>query len=330
MRKRLPPLNALRTFEAAARHCSFAAAGEELCVSHSAVSHQIRKLEQHLGLDLFLRVAKGVELTKSGRSYYPAIRDAFDRIAAGTDLILAPAAPDVVTLQLYSTFAIRWLIPRLPTFQQQFPNIRVRLHTSQSDVNFEHEDVDLCVMIGTPTHLELRYEYLFSSRVFPVCSPSLLQTGAPLEQPKDLANHVINHVYPSQRDWWVWLEANQVEGLNLESDMQFDSYDLAFNAAVQSLGVSLGMEPFVNRDIDSGVLVEPFPGRRVFTPGDWYLVCRKDRSKNEKVSVFRDWLLEQVAADPALIKTRRGSISENSPPPAAESGSGNSDKSGAS
>ena len=101
MRKRLPPLNALRTFEAAARHCSFADAGEELCVSHSAVSHQIKKLEQHLGLELFLRVAKGVELSKVGRTYYPVIRDAFDRIVDGTDLILEPASPGVVTLQLY-------------------------------------------------------------------------------------------------------------------------------------------------------------------------------------------------------------------------------------
>ena len=312
MRKRLPPLNALKTFEAAARHCSFADAGEELCVSHSAVSHQIKKLEQHLGLELFLRIAKGVALSKAGRTYYPIIRAAFDRIADGTDLILEPAAPSVVTLQLYSTFAVRWLIPRLPIFQARFPSIRVRLHTCQSDVNFEHEDVDLCVMIGTPTHLELRYDYLFSCRVFPVCSPSLLRNGPSLNEPKDLANHAINHVYPSERDWWVWLEENRVEGLNPESDMQFDSYDLAFNAAVQGLGISLGMEPFVNREINSGVLVEPFPGRRVFTPGDWYLVCRKDRAQNEKVSVFRDWLIEQVQEDAEMIKTRPGSVKPES------------------
>ncbi len=304
MRKRLPPLNALRAFEAAARHRSFTEAGDELCVSHSAISHQIKKLEDSLGVELFLRVARGVKLSKAGQIYYPVIRGAFDRISDGTDVVLAPEAPGYLTAQVYSTFTIRWLVPRLPSFQSQYPKIRVRLHTSQSDVKFEHEDVDLCVMIGTPTHADLHYDYLFSSRIFPVCSPSLLEQGVQLAEPSDLAQHTIIQVYPSKRDWWVWLERNRVQGVDPEAGLQLDSYDLAINTAIQGIGVALGMEPFVNRDIKSGALVELFPGLRVYTHGDWYLACREDKADAEMVSAFRGWLLDQVSQDQEMHKSR--------------------------
>lgn len=304
MRKRLPPLNALKAFEAAARQCSFKHAASELFVSHSAVSHQIKQLEHYLGVELFLRVSRGVELTRAGRTYYPIVRDAFDRIAEGTELILEPESPGILTVQVYSTFAIRWLIPRLSDFQSRHPNVRVRLHTSQSDVNFEHEDVDLCVMIGRRLHTDLHYDYLFSSRIFPVCSPSLLSCGKPLQELTDLARHTIIQVYPSENDWRVWLEENGVQGIDLDSGLQFDSYDLALNTAAQGLGVALGIEPFVNRDLDAGSLVEPFPERRVYTRGNWYLACRAEKSDMEKVNIFRHWLLEQVEKDPAMVKKR--------------------------
>jgi len=305
MRKRLPPLNALRTFEAAARHRSFKGASNELCVSHSAVSHQIKKLEQYLGVELFIRVAKGVELSRAGRDYYPTIRAAFDRISDGTELILALKAPGIVTVQVYSTFAIRWLIPRMPDFQARFPNVMVRLYTSQSDVNFEHEDVDLCVMIGTPSHADLHYDYLFSSRIFPVCSPALLNGDTRLDKPRDLARHTIIQVYPSAQDWSVWLEEKHVHDVDPNAGLQFDSYDLALNTAAQGLGVALGMEPFVNRDLESGLLVEPFSGGRVFTHGDWYLACPSDKADNEEISIFREWLLQEVKEDKAMPQSRQ-------------------------
>jgi len=305
MRKRLPPLNALRTFEAAARHRSFKLAGDELCVSHSAISHQVKKLEQFLGVELFVRVAKGVELSTAGRDYYPTIRAAFDRISDGTELVLSLKMPGIVTVQVYSTFAIRWLIPRMPEFQTRHPNVMVRLHTSQSDVRFEHEDVDLCVMIGTPSHADLHYDYLFSSRIFPVCSPALLNGKVRLESPQDLAGHTINQVYPSEQDWWVWLEENHVHDVNPNSGLQFDSYDLAWNTAAQGLGVALGMEPFINRDLKSETLVEPFPGHRVFTHGDWYLACLNDKVDNAEINTFRDWLLQEVRSDNATLQSRQ-------------------------
>lgn len=298
MRKRLPPLNALRTFEAAARNGSFKHAAEELCVSHSAISHQIKQLERHLGVELFIRKSRSVELTRLGRAYYPVLRGAFDRIAEGTARIFKPDVPGILAVQGYSTFAIRWLIPRLPDFRERHPEISIRLHTSQWDVDFEHEDIDVCVLIGGATRSDLHYDYLFSSWIFPVCSPSLLPDGNPFGSPEELARHTILQVYPSEKDWWTWLEKNGVEGVDPDSGLQFDSYDMALNTAVQGHGIALGMEPFVNRDLEAGLLVEPLPGRRVFALGDWYLACRREKANSDKVTKFRAWMLSEILQDP--------------------------------
>ena len=305
MRSRFPSLNALRTFEAAARHSSFKAAADELFVSHSAVSHQIKLLEQNLGVDLFLRKPRSVELTRPGRAYYPILRDAFDRIAEGTELIVNAKVHSTLTLQVYSTFAIRWLIPRISDLSQQHPELKLRLHTSQSDVDFEHDDVDLCVMIGRRSKPSLRYDYLFSSRIFPVCSSAMLDQYSLTDDPNNLAKAPLLQVYPSRRDWWIWLEENGIESVNPDSGQQFDSYDLAMNAAMQGIGVALGMEPFVNRDLQTNLLREPYPDRRVYSPNDWYLVCRQEKSEHPDVTRFREWLLGQVAADPFTTARRR-------------------------
>ena len=302
--RKLPSLNALRTFEAAARNGSFKAAAAELCVSQSAVSHQIKLLEAELGVELFVRKPQGIELSRQGRAYFPILRDAFERIAAGTDLLRGSAARPRLTLQVYSTFAIRWLIPRLPAFQRSHPDVNVRLHTSQSDVNFEFEDVDACVMIGNRTGAGLRYDYLFSSRVFPVCSAATLAEYRLRDDPARLREAPLLQVYPSRMDWWSWLNAHGVEGVNPDAGQQFDSYELAMNAAMQGIGVALGMEPFVVRDLQSEALVEPFPGRRIYTAGDWYLVCREDKATRPDIEAFRRWLLEQSANDPSMPPPR--------------------------
>lgn len=303
--RRLPSLNALRTFEAAARNGSFKAAAAELCVSQSAVSHQLRLLEADLGVELFLRRPHGIELTEHGRIYFPILRDAFERITAGTGLLRGVRERPRLTLQVYSTFAIRWLIPRLPALQRAHPGANVRLHTSQSDVNFEYEDVDACVLIGHPAGAGLRYDYLFSSRVFPVCSPATYAEHRLEQGPARLREAPLLQVYPSRTDWWTWLGANRVGGVDPDAGQQFDSYELAMNAAVQGIGVALGIEPFVTRDLRSGALVEAFPGRRTYTTGDWYLACREDKATRPDIAAFRDWLLQQAAADPDMPPARR-------------------------
>lgn len=301
MRKRIPPLTALRSFEAAARHCSFRDAAEELCVSHSAISHQIKQLESHLGVELFIRKSRAVELTETGLMYYPVLREAFDRIAEGTDMLRAPQSPGVLTVQLYSTFAIRWLIPRLTRFNEANPEIQVRLHTSQDDVDFQQADVDLCVMIGSRSSANLHYDHLFNSQMFPVGSPALLTGDTPIQSPDDLAKHTILQVYPSRKDWHVWLNGVGATGVDPESGLQFDSYDVALSTAAQGLGIALGMQPYMSRDLKAGVLVELFPGRQVKADGEWYLVCRRERAHSSKVVAFREWILAEVANDPDMV-----------------------------
>ncbi len=293
MRKNAIPLNALRAFEAAARNKSFKKAADELFVSHSAVSHQIRRLEDYLSVELFHRVSRGVELTRAGRTYFPSLRDAFRLIDEGTELVLAPRNEGPLTLQVYSTFAVRWLIPRLSAFHQAHPDVLVRLHTSQSDVNFEHEDVDLCVMVGVADAPGVHYDFLFNTELFPVCSPDLLK-GQQLSVPQDLVNQSLIQVYPSRRDWYHWLERFDLNGVDPEQGLQVDSYDLAFNTASQGLGVALGMRPFVDRELQSGALVEVFPGHRITAPGAWYLACREEQRDDDRVDAFRSWLLEEV------------------------------------
>jgi len=301
----MPSLNSLRTFESAARHGSFKLAAGELFVTHSAVSHQVKQLEQALGVELFLRKPRSVELTRAGRYYYPLLRDAFDRIAEATDLVLNSQLQSTLTVQVYSTFAIRWLIPRLTLLNQTNPELQPRLVTSQTDVDFEQDDVDACVMIGQASNAHLRYDYLFSSRVFPICSPSMLESYAIEDDPSKLADAPILQVYPSRGDWSVWLEQNDVKGVDPEAGQQFDSYDLAMNTAMQGLGVALGMEPFVNRDLEAGLLVEPYADRRTYVPEDWYLVCRKDKADYPDIASFREWLFGQVAADTSMPPRRQ-------------------------
>jgi len=171
-KKRLPSLNALRAFEAAARHMSFKQAAEELNVSQSAVSHQVKGLEDSLGIALFARRTRGVELTRKGTMYYPVLRSAFESIAEATDMILEEHSVSVLTLHVYSTFTIRWLLPRLARFQESRQDVQVRLHTAQSDVNCGQNDVDAAIVIGQPREKALQYDYLFSCELSPVCSPT--------------------------------------------------------------------------------------------------------------------------------------------------------------
>jgi LysR family glycine cleavage system transcriptional activator len=167
-------------------------------------------------------------------------------------------------------------------------------------VDFEHEDVDACVMIGRRSRANLRYDYLFSCRIFPVCSPASAPHGELESRSGWLSTMTILQVYPSSRDWWIWLEAMDIAGIDPDAGQQFDSYDLAMNAAMQGLGVALGMEPFVARDLAAGLLVEPFANARIDHPRDWYLVCRQDKAQRQDIEIFRHWLKNEILADASI------------------------------
>jgi LysR family glycine cleavage system transcriptional activator len=263
-------------------------------------------LENYLDTLLFTRQARSVELTRAGNAYYPILRQAFDQISEATTAVIAPFGPSTLTIQLYSTFAIRWLIPRLPSFQATYPDIQVRLQTSQSDVDFTQEDVELCVMIGKKENSSLRYDYLFSSELFPVASPALVKGKNPIRSPKDLCKHTLLQVYPSARDWTDWLSANGLaDSIDPDDGLQFDSYELSTTTAVQGQGIALGMHPYVARDIQAGVLVDLFPDKHVIANGDWWLVCRQEKAELKRVELFRQWLIEQVKLDQELPELSR-------------------------
>jgi LysR family glycine cleavage system transcriptional activator len=304
MKRKLPPLTALRAFEAAARLGSFREAADELSVSQSAISHQVKHLEEQLGVELFVRTPRAVELSAAGAAYFPVVREAFDRIANGTKQLLSPQEENILTVQMYSTFAVRWLMTRLNSFQQAHPGIHVRVNTSQSDADFSEGGIDLALMIGQRRRDELHYEYLFSPTMMAVGSPRYLETakseGKPLDAPGDLSGHPILQVYPSANDWPVWLEANLVRDVNPDAGLRFDSYDHALKMAARGMGVALAMQPYVAEDLETGHLVDIFPDRRVRTIGHWFLTYPKDRINVRKIRLFQDWLKALIAADPTL------------------------------
>ncbi|AQA18165.1 LysR family transcriptional regulator [Halioglobus japonicus] len=305
-RRKLPPLNALRAFEAAARHQSFKEAAEELAVSQSAVSHQIKALEEYLSTSLFTRRTRAVELTRKGKLLYPILRNAFDSIWEGTQMLLEETSVSVLTLHVYSTFTMRWLLPRLPRFQEANPNIQVRLHTSQADVNFAQEDIDAAIMVGHPSDSNLHYDYLFDCELFPVCSPGYLEKHGPINTPQELANHPILQVYPSAGDWHVWLEGNEVTGVAPDSGLQLESYDVALSSAVQGIGIALGQQPYLEGELETGDLVELFPELRMPNTNRWYLACRTEKRDTAKLEALRQWLISEVESDPNLPQLSKG------------------------
>lgn len=303
--RKIPPLNSLKSFEAAARNGSFHGAADELCVSVSAISHQIKQLEAYLNVELFNRQNRNIELTEAGAKYYPTLRESFDLISYGTTKLLEPKDSKTLTVQLYSTIAIRWLIPKLPDFQAKYPKINVRLHTSHEDVDFTHSDVDACIKIGPAREQDLDFQYLFTSELFPVCSPNYLAEHPELITERNLKEATILQVYPSKRDWRFWLDNAEIIGVDPDSGLKFDSYDHALTTALQGMGVALGMQPYISTELSSRMLVEPFPELRCSHPDKWYFVCRKEKSHLKKISLFRNWLIEQIDQSPELSSLRQ-------------------------
>lgn len=308
MLHRLPSLNAIRAFEAAARVGSFRAAARELSVTPSAISHQVRSLEALLGVDLFRRNGTHLELTEAGRSYLPQLSSAFQQIEQATRTVSRLYASSRLTVQTYSTIAIRWLVPRLNGFREACPEVDVRLFTSQADVDLSTDDVDLALRVGKPEEGNVHHEYLFTPVIFPVCSPALLEGPTPLATPRDLSGQTILQVYPSHEDWEHWLEFHGITDVDPDAGLVFDSYDHALATACRGLGVALGMEPYVHDDLATGMLTRPFPDLDVMSHRSWYLVCRKEEKERPHIAGFRDWLLEQLEQDPA-ISALRGSPS---------------------
>ena len=293
-RRRLPSLSALRAFEAAARHSSFRAAADELSVTHSAISHQVKALEQEFGVPLFSRGGREVRLTEEGRILYPILRDAFDNILAGTDLLRRRQPSGALTIQVYVTLAVKWLLPRLHDFSQSYPDIQVALSTSYTDWTFARGEVDAAILLIEGRQSDLHYTALGKTRFFPVCAPSLVTGDHAIRTPEDLRHHRLLNVYPARRDWVDWLTAAGIPDLAPDpAGPSFDNYLLALEEAAAGAGVSMATPAFVRDDLERGRLVAPFD-LMIEGRASWYFVCRKERKDEPRIARFRDWILQTV------------------------------------
>ena len=295
MTARLPSLNGLRAFEAAARHLSFTRAASELNVTQTAISHQIRRLEQELGVRLFVRQNRALELTAEARDYLPGIRAAFNDLRLATDRLLRRDDDHVLTISTLASLAAKWLLPRLATFQEAHPDIDVRITTSTALVDFRTGDVDAAIRYGRGHWPGLRADWLMADELFPVCSPALLTGDKPLRCPEDLANQTLLHTSGGyDDDWRLWLTAAGLpSSIPKLPGLTFDLILLAVQAAIDGAGVAMGRTSYVEADIAKGRLVVPF---KITLPADagFYLVSPEAKADPPKLKAFRQWLKPPV------------------------------------
>lgn len=291
MVSKLPPLNALRAFEAAARHEGFIGASDELHVTRGAVSRHVKLLEAYLGAQLFRRHPNGLELTAAGRQLLPVLTDAFTRIADEASR-LRRSANELRVICPPAT-SIRWLLPRLPDFQRKHPDIELRLTTdfhSDGRIDVFQYDIGFSVAHWPVRAKGLEVDVLFDVLLSPACAPSLLENGPPLEKPEDLANHVLLHETTKHEDWLNWTENFGITGIDVTSGSNFPNLDMAVKAAVLGAGVVMADMVLCADELESGALVRPFPD--MVCPSRYGGVCLigpTDKWLDPKVKTFRDW-----------------------------------------
>ena len=305
MTQRIPPLNPLKVFETVARTENLTGAAHELHVTQSAVSRQISVLEAYLGVELLRRQRHGVSLTKAGRAYAEQIVPAFAMIANATGELLKDSSQDALRLLTYTTFAAKWLIPRLPDFHAKHPGIEVRLSTAVPDVDFDRDEVDMAIQFGDGQWPNTQSDRLFTDQTEPVCSPAFLAMYAPESQhPESLLRQRLLLSRYRRNDWSDWLEVNQLSSMSVDSKrMSFGSSILALQAAVDGLGIVIGQTRLLASDFETGRLLRPFAGTRwkpLRSDRTYYLLRPLHQRESNKTWAFREWLLQTVKELPPL------------------------------
>ena len=315
MAHRLPPLNALKAFEAAARHLSVKKAAIELNVTPAAVSHQIRLLEDYLGVQLFHRYNRALELTDAARASLPKLREGFDALVQAVERLRSHVSGGVLTVSAAPSFAARWLMPRLHRFIAAHPEVDVRVSARMRRLSVDGkgdvaeratvetwlDDSDIAVLYGRGHYPGLWVRKLLDLTIAPICSPQLLKGEHPLRAPADLAHHMLLHddtgdMYDNDPFWDVWLRAAGVNGIDTRRGPHFSHAVLAFEAAMDSVGVVATMPVLAAEDLAAGRLVIPFE-LTVPLASAYYLVCNETTSARPAVGIFREWLLQEAARD---------------------------------
>ena len=305
MRPRLPPLNALKAFEAAARHESFTRAAEELCVTQGAVSHQVKALEAELAIKLFNRERQRLIITEAGRDYLAVVRDALDGIAVGTERLLQRQNAGVLTVSTSPDFAAKWLVHRLGHFAEAHSTIDLRVSATMHHVDFAREDVDMAVRHGDGNWPGLDAVELSAEQLFAVCSPKLL-SGRRLGKPADILKFPLLHL-DSRADWRKWLQAVGISDANVKHGPVLNRASMVIDAAINGQGIALARTTLAAWDLLNGRLVRPFPESLRLSKTYW-IVCPKATSKVPKIVTFRGWLLAEASQDLRRLKKRGWSL----------------------
>lgn len=298
---RLPPLNSLRAFVVAARHMSFSKASSELHVTPAAISQQIRQLEEQLDCELFRRSSRALALTEEGQACLPGLTEAFEKIVEALERIDASQETGPLTVSVAPSFAAKWLVPRLENFREVHPEIDVQIGASMHLVDFTSEEVDCAIRYGAGGYGDLFAERILQETVFPVCSPLLLQNGAPPRHPADLGRFTLLHdgspdQDPSCPDWGMWLRAAGAHGVEVGRGLRFNQSSLVLEAAIAGQGVALAKGQLAAEDLRTGRLVRPFNVEQKLDFA-YYLVCPRRKTSLAKVAAFRRWLHAQAGRD---------------------------------
>ena len=292
----------LRALEAVARHLNFRAAADELSLTQSAVSRQIQSLEEEVGVSLFLRHTRAVELTGAGAQLLRAVTPSLERIDSAVRMIRQSAGRKSVAISTWASFASMWLIPRLEAFQRQHPDIDVRIDATDTPVDLDTTDVDLALRYSAPANLPAQAQRLFGEQLTPVLSPWLLKSAPHLEKPQDLAQFALieagdahRHQHVEWLSWQRWFAAQQLTPLEPKRWLSFTYAHQVAKDALAGQGVALVRTPLVAESLASGDLVEPFPLRRLDSPLAYWLIVGQRSAARPEVLAFCDWLRAQAA-----------------------------------
>jgi LysR family transcriptional regulator, glycine cleavage system transcriptional activator len=302
MPRRLPVLNTLRAFEAAARHGSFTRAAEELFLTQGAISHQVKALEDELGVKLFNREHQRLVITQAGRAYLVDVRDALDRIAIATERLVERQSSGALTISTSPDFAAKWLVHRLGKFAESYPEIDLRLSAAMHHVDFAREDVDVAVRHGKGDWDGLHVERLCAEQLFPVCSPRLVESGA-LAQPSDILKFPLLHL-DARSDWAVWLENAGVIGADVSRGPIMNHASMLIDAAIDGQGIALARTVLAAWDLVHGRLVRPFAPGLPLSRSYW-IVCPKATASLPKIRTFCNWMLAEAAEDVCRVDAFR-------------------------
>jgi LysR family glycine cleavage system transcriptional activator len=295
-------MNAIRVFEAASRNATFTHTATELAVTQGAVSRHVSALEAWLGVKLFERNLRGIALTPKGAIYARIVRGALDQLDYATRQLKDEPDQNLLKLKVPPTFAIRWLAPRLARFHALHRNLELQITTSHHAVDFNREDVDACIHSDTRPLAGTHCQRLFGEVVLPVCCPRLVERTPRLASPRDLGAHVLVSSLHRPRDWPTWLAAAGVTDIDGNNGIRVENSALAYQAAIDGVGVAIAQLRFVEDDLRNGRLVAPF-ALRVPADGSYYFAYPVERAKPERVAAFEDWIRREVADDATLIES---------------------------